>query len=405
MKICVIGAGITGLTIGRLLSKVHDVVIYERELSIGGIAKTKTINGVSYHPVGGHCFNSKNQAVLDFIFSEVLPKEEWNCIKRVAVIYFHDHFIPYPIEFSIREIAMFNEELAFRIVKDFFSTQEREVDNLADWFRVNFGETLANEYFIPYNRKVWKMEPAEMSWKWVYGKLPIPNKREFFKALIKGNEDDMPHRFFFYPKTNNMNTFIEKLGEGLNIIKNFEVISIEKKGNKWIINDSYEYDLVISTIPLNTLPRIIKGVPNAILEEAKKLRYNKVTTVLWRTKPIDFTWTYYPSPDTIFHRHIHIGNFFVPKQNYTITECIGEYSYEEIIEHGKKFDYLLEPIDFNISDHAYIVYDRNYEEATTKIKEYLKSIGIYTIGRFGEWKYYNMDICIESAMKLAKILI
>ncbi|MBT5492086.1 hypothetical protein HOK00_07580 [bacterium] len=29
-----------------------------------------------------------------------------------------------------------------------------------------------------------------------------------------------------------------------------------------------------------------------------------------------------------------------------------------------------------------------------------KDIGLYTIGRFGEWEYYNMGICMESAMKL-----
>ena len=39
------------------------------------------------------------------------------------------------------------------------------------------------------------------------------------------------------------------------------------------------------------------------------------------------------------------------------------------------------------------------------IKNYLDSIGVITLGRFGEWDYYNMDICIESAMKIANNLI
>ena len=126
--------------------------------------------------------------------------------------------------------------------------------------------------------------------------------------------------------------------------------------------------------------------------------------MLWKTKPIDFTWSYYPSADTIFHRHIHIGSFFNPKENYTITESMGEHTYDEMVDYGRKFDYLLEPLDYNLSDYAYVVYDQNYSEATKRIKKYIESMGLYTIGRFGEWEYYNMDICMESAMKLVNKL-
>lgn len=400
MKICIIGAGITGLTAGKLLSKDHDVIVYEKESLIGGIARTKDVNGITYHTVGGHCLNSKNKEVMDFIFNEVLSIDKWHLVKRDAKINLDDNFISYPIEFSIKEIAKFDKELAFNITKDFLSSSDTNSDNLADWFRSKFGKTLAEKYFIPYNRKIWQMEPSEMSHLWIEGKLPLPNQKEFFDALINDSEDTMPHSKFYYPNTNNQNTFIEEIAKNLNIVKNFEVVNIEKKDNFWIINNEYEYDLVINTMPLNILPSFIKDVPIDILDTAKKLKYNKITNVLWRTKSIDLTWSYYPSADTIFHRHIHIGNFFNSQKNYTITESMGEHSYDEMIEYGKKFDYLLEPLDYNVSDYAYVVYDQNYNNTTSKIKQYLENIGLHTIGRFGEWEYYNMDICMESAMKL-----
>ena len=75
--------------------------------------------------------------------------------------------------------------------------------------------------------------------------------------------------------------------------------------------------------------------------------------------------------------------------------------YDEMIENGKKFDYLLEPLDYNVSDYTYVVYDQNYGNATMKIKRYLELLELHSIGRFGEWEYYNMDICMESAFKLA----
>lgn len=405
MKICIIGAGITGLTSGKLLSKKYDVTIYEKENQIGGIARTKSVNGITYHTVGGHCLNSKNKEVMDFIFNEVLEKQDWHHVQRDAKINLDNNFISYPIEFSIKEIAKFDKNLAFNITKDFLSSTDVSVENLEDWFKSKFGETLADKYFIPYNRKIWQMEPSQMSYSWIEGKLPLPNKKDFFDALIEEKKDNMPHSTFYYPNSNNQNTLIDAIADDLNITTNFQVNSIEKINEKWLINNEFEYDLVINTMPLDILPFIIKNTPNNILEDAKKLKYNKVTNMLWKTKPINFTWSYYPSQDTIFHRHIHIGNFFSPQQNYTITESMGEHSYDEMLNQGKKFDYLLEPVDYNVSDYAYVVYDKNYSESTMKIKDYLNEIGIYSIGRFGEWEYYNMDICMESAMKLSKLII
>lgn len=400
MTICIIGAGITGLTAGKLLSKHHEVTVCEKEPHIGGIARTKSVQGITYHTVGGHCLNSKNNEVMNFIFDEVLPKEQWHSVERNAKINFKNNFISYPIEFSIKEIARFDKELAFNITKDFLASEDKDTDNLAEWFEQKFGKTLAQEYFIPYNKKIWQMEPKNMSHLWVEGKLPLPNKKEFFEALIDNSQDTMPHSTFFYPNTNDQNTFIDALGKDLKICNNFEVISIHKKDKKWIINDQFEYDLIINTMPLNIIPFVIKNVPNIIQEEAKKLKYNKVTNMLWKTKLIDYTWSYYPSSDTIFHRHIHIGNFFNPKEQYTITESMGAHSYDEMVQYGKKFDYLLEPLDYNVSDHAYVVYDQNYKHSVNIIKDYCDEIGLHTIGRFGEWEYYNMDICMESAMKL-----
>ena len=51
MKICVIGAGVTGLTVAKALSDKHQVEIYEKDPEIGGIAKVKDVNGIAYHTV------------------------------------------------------------------------------------------------------------------------------------------------------------------------------------------------------------------------------------------------------------------------------------------------------------------------------------------------------------------
>lgn len=400
-KIGIIGAGISGLSLAKQLGSSFEVELLEKNSLVGGIARTRDVDGIAYHTVGGHCLNSKNQKVMEFIFNEILSKDNWHKVQRVSKIFLDNHFISYPIEFATKEIAEFDKELAFNITKDFLSSREKGAENLEQWLRQTFGDTLAEKYFIPYNTKIWQSKPCDMSYQWIKDKLPIPNKKEFFEALIKNKKDTMPHSTFFYPNSNNQNSFIEALAEELNIVIDFEVTSITKDGDTWVVNNSKRYDVLVSTMPLDELPFLLSGTPNDIRHETKKLKYNKITNMLWKNKPTKNTWTYYPDKNTIFHRHIHIGNFFSPSQSYTITEAMGEHSYDEMVEYGKKFDYLEESLDYNVSKHAYVVYDKNYKETTMKIREYMKKQNLYLLGRFGEWEYYNMDICIEKAMGLA----
>jgi protoporphyrinogen oxidase len=402
-KIVIIGAGVSGLSIGQLLKDSFECDILEAKNHVGGIARTKNVDGIPYHTVGGHCFNSKNKKVMEFVFEKILPKEEWNLVERYADIFFENNYIPYPIEFSVKEIYKFDKELAFKITNDFLNAEIVSPKNLEEWFIQNFGYTLAEKYFLPYNKKIWQMDPSKMSYTWVEGKLPLPDKKSFFNALLSNEKDTMPHAKFHYPKTNNQNTFIDALAQGLNIRKEYKVWNIEYKNEKWIINDEIECDVLISTMPLDKLPFVIKGTPKKILKETELLKYNKVTNVLWKVEDdVQATWSYFPEENTIFHRHIHIGNFLNPKQPYTITESMGEHSLDEMVAFGKKLPHLKEPIDYNVSDYAYPVFDENYAKATKTIKDYLRDIDLFTLGRFGEWEYYNMDICIEKAMELSK---
>ena len=69
MKICVIGSGISGLSVANMLNKTHDVTVYEKHQQIGGLIKCTREDGNLFHRVGGHVFNSKNQEVLDWFWS------------------------------------------------------------------------------------------------------------------------------------------------------------------------------------------------------------------------------------------------------------------------------------------------------------------------------------------------
>jgi protoporphyrinogen oxidase len=403
MKIGVLGAGISGLSIARLLQKDFEIEVLEKNDLAGGIARTKDVEGIPYHLVGGHCFNSKYPEVLDFVFNEILPLNEWRKINRKSKIRFHQQEIDYPIEFAVKQIYSFDKDLALKIAADFLNSRDNlQYANLEEWFVKKFGKTLANEYFIPYNAKIWNSKPSEMSHLWVEDKLPIPNKYDFFDSLTGNAGDKMPHAEFYYPVSNNQNTFIDALAQGLKITFAYMVNSIrfDSVQNQWIINNEQKYDLIISTLPLKEIPFLLENTPDTVKSAGEKLKYNKVSNVLWKNQLTDKTWTYIPEKDSLFHRYIHIGAYLNPLLPYSISEVIGEHSREEMQRSGKNDPFLLEALDHHISDYAYVVFDENYSKCTSIIKDYLRKKQFYTLGRFGEWQYYNMDVCIKKAMEL-----
>ncbi|MDE6460521.1 MAG: FAD-dependent oxidoreductase [Paramuribaculum sp.] len=403
-RIVIIGAGVTGLSLAQQLRDSAEVIVLEKESTPGGIAKTKQVNGSAYHLVGGHCFNSKYPEVMGFVFSQ-LPQHNWHKTTRLSKINFGEYEVNYPLEFSVKEIFKNDPEFAFSATSDFLKAEDTgKYSSLSDWFRQKFGETFCRKYFIPYNTKIWGKNPDEMDYKWVSDKLPIPDKKAFFKSLLENETDTMPHSSFYYPNSNDQKSLIETLSQGLDIKTDYQVTSIEKRNNKWIVNGEIEADILVSTIPLNLLPKLIKDTPEEVVEYAGQLKYNKVSNVLWESQPTNKTWTYQPNPDTIFHRYIHIGSFFQPVKNLTITECVGEHSYEEMVENGRKDPFLIKPLDYNVSEHAYVVYDEKRDKAVEVITDYLNNIGIYSIGRFGRWEYYNMDICMLDSINTAKII-
>lgn len=405
MKIGVLGAGVTGLSVARFLQDNYDVEILEKRSVCGGIARTENVNGIAYHTVGGHCFNSKYPEILDFVFNKVLPLSQWNKVKRVSKIRIDGHEVLYPIEFSVKNIYNFSPDLAIQMASDFLSSRDDgEYTDLADWFTKKFGFTLAVKYFIPYNTKIWNRNLKDMSPSWVKDKLPIPDKYSFFESLVSDKTDNMPHSYFYYPKSNNQNTFLEALADGVHIKYDVDVHSVKYDllRRKWIVNDVFEYDLLINTTPIDRFPLLLENVPESVARAAKMLRYNKISNVLWQSQKTEKTWTYLPEHSSLFHRYIHIGSYFRPVADYTITESIGEHSYEELAENGRRDAFLKMPLAYHQSEHAYVIFDKNYAYAVPHILNYLSQIGIYSIGRFGEWQYYNMDVCMKRSLELSK---
>lgn len=411
MKIGIIGSGISGLSIANMLKDAHDVTVLEKQDAPGGLIKCERINDSLFHKVGGHVFNSKNKEVLNWFWSHFDREAEFVQAKRNAKVFFNNMIIGYPIE---NYIYLFEKAFVKNIVSELLELQKKptispfEYENFEAFLKGSFGDTLYNMYFQPYNKKIWQIDLSTVSMEWLEGKLPMPNLNEIFQNnILREEEGGMVHASFYYPKNNGSQFLVDRLKEGLGIQTNVNVENITKGSNGLLIN-GHEFEKIIYCGDIRTLPIYAKeilaneGVDVRYLEQ---LRSNGTSNLFCETDETDISWLYIPELFTRAHRIIYTGNFSNTnnrgtKRKTCVVEFSGKVGIETMTEEIKKLPGNLTPLAHNYEPNSYVIQDKRTRLEINRAKKVLELNGIYLLGRFAEWEYYNMDKAIEAAFLL-----
>ena len=407
-RYAVIGAGISGLAIARMLGENGcSVVVFEKENTPGGLVRCERVKGVLYHCVGGHVFNSRNREVLDW-FWKLFNKRDFELAIRHAVVSLADGSrVDYPIENHLYQMP---EEMRNKVLDDLLQivqTGYPEDTNFADFLRHRFGETLYRGYFAPYNRKIWRRSLADVPLHWLEGKLPMPTVREILAANIgQVKEMNMVHSTFHYPRNGGSQFVADSLARELDIRYNSPVESLSRCGNKWSICGD-EFDSVIFCGNVKHLPDLLKNT-EITLPGVEKLEYHGTTSVLCEVEANPYSWIYMPSEAHESHRIICTGNFATsnsPAGMSTATiEFSEEMSREEIEEQLQRIPFSPRYITHRYTPCTYPVQNGETRSIIKAAKTALEPFSIYLLGRFAEWEYYNMDAAMAAAMQLARQL-
>lgn len=400
----VIGAGISGLSVARMLTaKGHIVTLFEKESTPGGLVRCERVNGILYHCVGGHVFNSRNQNVLNWFWQQC-DKDDFQLTTRHAVVSLADGTcVDYPIENHLYQMSADMRNAVLEDLLQMVSDGYPEDSNFDDFLRHRFGKTLYYEYFAPYNRKIWRRPLTDVPLTWLQGKLPMPTVKEILAANIgQVKEMQMVHSTFHYPKNNGSQHVADTLANGLDIRFNSPVSKLQRSGEKWNINGE-SFDIIIFCGNIHQLPGMLEG-SGIDLPGVDKLECHGTTSVLCEVDKTPYSWIYMPSDAHESHRIICTGNFAESNSPVGMSTATIEFSEdmdrEQIEEQLKRIPFSPRYIAHRYTPCTYPIQDGETRSIITTAKAAVEPQGIYLLGRFAEWEYYNMDAAMEAGMKL-----
>ena len=427
-RVAVLGCGWAGVLASLRVKTLHpstDVVCIGEDL--GGLLRSASVGGYLFDIGGTHVVFSKDPAVLNGILS---LGGEWTRKARRAYISLNGYLLPYPFENGIyvlppEQRARYGHSIISALLEN-ARHGERKPANLRDWIVNTFGREVAEDYLIPYNEKIWKRPVDQISADWVYtpGRLPLPALEDLVKA-VAGMETTgyKEQAYFYYPARGGIQSQFEaaytKAAEaGVRFLTGVRIKEIKKTGERYLVNGEIEADRLVSTLPLREIPHMLNPAPpEEVFKAADRLDYNSVAVVgvgVRRRAPNQH-WIYVPDRRYVFHRYAWISNYLQdpPRDRAAVIAEIPippgaeidrgyliQKTLEGFAELGVAREGDVEVVDVWIHKYGYPVYNLTHRESRETVEKYLTQLGIVTVGRWGNWHYWNTDMIYKKISEL-----
>lgn len=418
-SIFILGAGISGLGAAySLKQKGLSPTLLEKDNTYGGLCSNFEINGFRFDRFV-HLSFSKDETVNN-LFIEGSPKILRHTPNPFNL--YKGKWIKHPAQNNLYPLSKEEKDI---IINDFrnrpVNIDSSKLNNYEEWLRIQYGNYFAENFPMIYTRKYWMAEANNLETKWVGSRLYQPSIDEVIQGAYS---DDTPVTYYAkemrYPVHGGYKQFLNKLVKDQDIRYNQEVVSIDSS-NKIVTTstgEKYCYDRLISSLPLPVVIKMLTNVPQDVIVTAKKLRCSSgyLVSIGLKTKNIPpYLWWYIydedilparvyspslKSPDNVPEGCSSLQcEIYCEKDKYTEEELYNG-SVKKFIDLGiiKEEDILFTDIRFE--PYANVIFDHNIYESRRIVRDYLKSIDIETIGRFGKWDYLWSDQSLLSGLSI-----
>ncbi len=426
MKIAILGAGISGTTLARLLSAdKHQVVVLEKSDRAGGLCKSRKIQDFTFDDAGGHIMFSKQTKVLDWMKNITGGEDALVRNERHTRIRWHDRYVPYPFENGVGHLT---KEATVECMEGYVEAYvQRRLgqacpEKFGDWIQWRMGQGFADHFMVPYNEKIWKCDLNQMGSQWVAGRVPEAPVKDILSAAVGLQSEGYTHQsIFYFPKQGGFEAMVKGTVQegGFELRLNQAVESVHKQGEQYQVNGE-DYDLVVNTVPLPLVESAIADIPAAIRQDIQALKPIGLINVMIGVKldePMpNLSWIYLPFKEQgPVNRVTFFSNYSPHNAPTGHGSFMAEVTHRQDIEPTKAWlkdlvaalgkAGILNPAnvvltEFVNSDFAYIDQNLEFPERVQRVREWFDQSGLITFGRFGRYEYHNSDQCIARAMEV-----
>jgi protoporphyrinogen oxidase len=315
-KYIIIGAGPAGLAFAATLKKHGETsfVILEKEKEAGGLCRSVMCGGAPLDIGGGHILDVRRKQVLSFIFS-YMPEQEWNFYHRNSKIKVDNYTINYPFEANIWQFPIEKQIDYLESIAKAKHLHEKKPERFTDWIYWKFGKKIAEEYMLPYNKKIWSCDLDILGTYWLE-KLPDVSFRDTLASCLNHKPyGSLPgHAQFYYPKSTGYGEVFLRIASSLkeNMRYEYTVHTLDVQHNT--INTEYTSDYIINTAPWH---EFAKALPEKYQKLIYNLQYTSVDIDYYPEKSdTDAHWTYYANSQLSYHRQNHRDNIIAGSKGY-----------------------------------------------------------------------------------------
>jgi len=374
----VVGTGLFGATFAyEAKKKGKKCLVIDKRQNIGGNIYTKNVDGINVHIYGAHIFHTSNKEIWDYInqFAEFNRYTNSPVARYKNELYnlpfnmntFHelwdDVFTP---EDAMKHINAERKELLEKL-------NGREPANLEEQAISLIGKTVYEKLIKGYTEKQWGMSCEELP-AFIIKRLPV--------RLVYDNN-------YFNDKYQGIpiggyTQIIEKMLEGIETKLNYDYFE-HKEELKNIA------EKIVFTGPIDQFYDYKFGhlEYRSVRFETEELNVNNYQG----NAVVNYTEKEVPYTRIIEHKHFEVGKQLGNEE----TENTPSYGHTIISrEYSDKWDETKEPY-YPINNEKNNALYEKYAELASKDKNVIFG------GRLGQYKYYDMDKVIASALEICKI--
>jgi protoporphyrinogen oxidase len=426
--IVILGGGLAGLASAYFLGNRPHVVL-EAESTPGGLCRSRSVDGFVFDYTG-HLLHVRDSRAEDLI-AQVWP-DAFATIERKASIRTCGVTLPFPFQANLHGLP--KPVVADCILGAAEALSKPVSDDPAlsfhAWSLAALGRGISEAFMFPYNTKLFRRDPREMTADWVSWAVPRPNLAEVIRgALGLANERMGYNATFRYPKRGGIELIPNALASRVvgSLRTNARVVSVDLARRNVVLytGETIAFDRLVSTIPLPQFLSMTRGAGFDTAALASRLDWSVVGCL---NLGIDRAgvgegahWIYFPDAETPFYRagfpHAMSAGVCPPGTSSLYVEfglqrgetadpaSLESLAIDALVREGiLRFDDRVIARDWIRIDPGYVIFDRARQAVMAEVIPRLTALGVKTIGRYGAWTYSYMERAMLDGLDAAEAL-